>query len=279
MKVSSAIPRLVAGLIGSGLLITPQLASANVPASANELEGDRLLAQQIVDGLPPPPPLDNAPGGFPSHPTSGNPGASQYLVIVNGDSPLLLSQVQMVAANASLQDYNGQRFIQAGLFNDPAMAQQQVSALAAQGIGAEIVTVNAATTSGQVAQQNPLPGLPPPDILPVAPVPREVEFGQPPSPNQLSNPVPPSEVEATAPIRNSRHYYVVIPGSSNDIEAITNQVARLGEGFDVAQMVQTAESRRGTHVRVGPFADRSAANRWSRYFRDFGMDARVYFSR
>jgi hypothetical protein len=279
MKVFSALPRLVAGLISSGLLITPQLASANVPASSGELEGDRLLAQQIVDGLPPPPPLDSEQGAFPSHPTSTNPGTSQYLVIVNGDSPLLLSQVQTIATNASLQEYNGQRFIQAGLFNDPTMAQQQVSALAVQGIGAEIVTVNAAAPGGQVAQQTTSPGLPPPDLLPVAPVPREVEFGQPPSQNQLSNPVPPAEVEDTAPTRNSRHYYVVIPGSSNDVEAITNQVARLGEGFDVAQMVEATESRRGSHVRVGPFTDRSAANRWSRYFRDFGMDARVYFSR
>lgn len=276
MKVSLAIPHVLAGLLGSGLLIFPQ------PASAEPFDGDRLLAQQIVDGLPPPPPVIFGQEAPPSQAASS---ASQYLVVVNGDSPLLLSQVQTVAANASLQEYNGQRFIQAGLFNDPAMAQQQVATLAAQGIGAEIVAVNSASTtassqtSGQLSQQTALPGLPPPDLLPVAPVPREVEFGQPPSQNQLSNPAPPPEVEATAPVRNSRHYYVVIPGGEDNIAAITNQVARLGEGFDVAQMVQAGDSRRGSHVRVGPFVDRSAANRWSRYFRDFGMDARVYFSR
>lgn len=271
MNISSAIPRLFLGFVGSGLfIVAPPLASAET------VEGDRLIAQQIVDGLPPPPPVDSGQQA----PNQTVSGASQYLVVVNGDSPLLLSQVQMVASNASVQEYNGQRFIQVGLFNDAAMAQQQVTALASQGIGAEVLTVNStAASTGQVAQQTDLPGLPPPDLLPVAPVPREVEFGQPPSQNQLSNPTPPAEVEATAPVHSSRYYYVVIPGGEDDVAAITNQVARLGEGFDVAQMVQVGDSRRGSHVRVGPFADRGAANRWSRYFRDFGMDARVYFSR
>jgi hypothetical protein len=268
MTTSSAIPWLLASFLGGGLLIAPQLASAETA------EGDRLIAQQIVDGLPPPPPVDFGQQA----PTQTVSGASQYLVVVNGDSPLLLSQVQTVIANASVQEYNGQRFIQTGLFSDPAMAQQQVVTLASQGIGAEIVAVGGTASPNQVAQAN-LPGLPPPDLLPLAPVPREVEFGLPPSPNQLSNPAPLPEVEATAPVRNSRHYYVVIPGGEDDVAAITNQVSRLGEGFDVAQMVQVGDSRRGSHVRVGPFADRGAASRWSRYFRDFGMDARVYFSR
>jgi hypothetical protein len=32
-------------------------------------------------------------------------------------------------------------------------------------------------------------------------------------------------------------------------------------------------------VLVGPFTNRNAATRWNRYFRDFGMDARVYYRR
>lgn len=284
MKTSSAIPRLLVGLLGGGLLFTPQLASAET----FELEGDRIrgeqrIAQQVVEGLPPPPPVIFGQGAA-NQPTSG---ASQYWVVVNGDSSLLLSQVQAVVGEATVQEYNGQRFIQVGVYNDAATAQQMVSALATQGISAETLAVNAGAstaTTGQVAQQPLVPALPPPDSFPVTPVPRasaprEVEFGQPSNLSQPGSALPPPQTQSAATGNNSRHYYVVIPGSADNVAAITNQVARLGEGFDVGQMVQASESRRGSYVRVGPFADRSAANRWNRYFRDFGMDARVYFSR
>jgi hypothetical protein len=217
------------------------------------------------------------------------------MVIVNGDSPLLLSQVQSVATGASIQEYNGQRFIQAGLFDNPSLAQQQVSTLATQGIGAEIVTVGSTTTDPavststpvqpDVSQQSALPAMPPPELLPATPVPREVEFGQPPAPEQLTNPVPaePSDLSepsdsSRAAIDRDRAFYVVVPGGSDNLEAMASQIIRLGEGIGIAEMVQTDNSR-GSHVRIGPFVDRGSANRWRRYLRDFGMDARVYYSR
>lgn len=296
MKVLSTIPWVIGGLVGGSLWLAPGL------AWAQPLEGDMLLAQQIVDGLPPPPPLafgqeplptSSAASQFPSPASAQTVGAaSRYLVLINGDSPLLLSQVQTLVPSASVQEYNGQRFIQAGTFGDATQAQQQVSALATQGIGANILAVSpvaaassvpGASSMMQPSQQAtaPLPStVPPPDLLPVTPVPREVEFGQPPDPSQLNNSFPSEEEEQSGPPpRNPRYFFIVIPASSSELTAVSNQVVRLGDGFDISSMVQTNDTPRGSHVQVGPFVDRRSANRWTKYFRDFGLNARVYYRR
>lgn len=224
-----------------------------------------LLAQQVVDGLPPPPA------------TYGQEAAGQqYLVVVNGDSQILLSQVQAVQPSASVQDYNGQRFIQAGLFGSAASAQQQVSTLSAAGIGAQVVAVTSPSQpAGQVVSQAApdfaSPGLPPAEPLPtttVPAVPSSVEF----------NSAPPGSPPDSRAGSGSRSYYVVIPGNGKSIDTVSEQVTRLTNGMGVDGMVRTSTSR-GSHVQVGPFNSRSAANRWTRYFRDFGMDARVSFNR
>jgi hypothetical protein len=238
-----------------------------------------LLAQQVVDGLPPPPP--NAYG----QDLAGQSAAQQYLVVVNGDSETLLAQVQQIQPSASLQEYNGQRFIQAGMFSDSATAQQQVSSLAASGIGAQVVpVVSSASLVSQAPAEMPsydnsgmnseMNILPPPEMLPntaVPAAPMEVEFG---SPESTPTAMPPDREAAG----NGGSYFVVIPGRGGDINAISTQIARLTDGMGIDGMVQPGTSR-GSHVRVGPFNSRSAANRWTRYFRDFGMDARVSYGR
>lgn len=299
MNVSSTIPLLVGGLVGSIVFA--------IPASAEPTPQPLLVAQQVVDGLPPPPiigqespsvsPIGQTSDVQPSVPVmSPSDPAQRYMVIVNGESALLLSQVQAVVADASIQEYNGQRFIQAGMFDDPSTAQQQVSVLAAQGIGAEILTVNATQLSSvpqtasapqaasvQSTQQAAASTLPPPDLLPAQPVPREIEFGQPPVPDQAvpaapSDPVPPQSESPERFGSTDSSYYVVIPGRTDDVEAITNQILRLGDGLSIAEMVQVSDAR-GSHVQIGPFVDRSAARRWNSYFREFGMNSRIYYKR
>lgn len=301
MKLSSSILLLIGGLVGGSVSIAS-------PVWAQTVEGEMLVAQQIVDGLPPPPSVVFGQEALPAATSGQLPGSTsqpqsiapssvqRYLVIVNGDSPLLLSQVQTLIPNASVQEYNGRRFIQAGAFPDPNQAQQQASVLASQGIGAEILALStvpsaapsAPSVSAPSFQQAALPStlpppeVPPPDLLPVAPVPREVEFGQPPSPDQLGNPEPSERDERRSRReRNNtpRTYYIVIPGKSDELAAISNQVTRLGDGFGVAGIVQTSDTPRGMHVQVGPFADRDAASRWTDYFRDFGLNARIYSRR
>lgn len=72
----------------------------------------------------------------------------QYRVFVNGDSTLLLQQVRRVEPGAFIQQYGGQRVIQAGVFSTEANARQQSEALATQGIASEITTSNVGSLPG-----------------------------------------------------------------------------------------------------------------------------------
>ena len=69
-------------------------------------------------------------------------------------------------------------------------------------------------------------------------------------------------------------YFVVIPGSQEYLPDIAAHMIRLGFPKDA---VFQREVPRGPHVAVGPFEDQSQAERWSRFLRSNGMDARVYF--
>ncbi|RMF70469.1 MAG: hypothetical protein D6742_00095 [Cyanobacteria bacterium J069] len=244
------------------------------------------MAQRVVEGLPPPP--GESGGSFYSQPGAavGSDGRSttaqfpgqQYLVVVNGNSPLLLSQVQQIAPTAGLQSYQGQQVIQAGVFGEEWTAAQQVQALAEQGIAAQVVAV----AGGVVPVQ---PGYPTQpvypastqaslDSLPPAPGPAEVPFGQ--YPALEPQPVPSYEY---GPPTRSNGYYVIIPGSGGSLARVSEQVRLLSDGFPVAGRVQERDRPNGPHVLVGPFSGRGAAERWNRYFRDFGLNARVHYER
>lgn len=297
--------------LGSCVAIAPQIALA-------EPTGDRyLLAQQVVDGLPPPPlaptviepaPLpsfDASPSttnnsALPAETSSSNESSQRYLVYINGDSPLLLSQVQSVESRAFLQEYEGRNVIQAGVFDNEAIAEQQVEVLESQGIGARIMTVPAttyaanpvtassttdlsasssSTSSGTALANSSLPSL---DPLPLTAVPREIEFGQQP---YFSPPPPLASPGTTAQVGNSstlvasnRSYLVVIPGSRENLPNIRDQVLRLAfPSSGRTSGIRAREEPRGPHVVLGPMVDRAAAERWSGYLRSFGLDARVYY--
>lgn len=273
----------VLACLGSGLLGSTITQSAWARPVLNDTS-HFLVAQQVVDGLPPPPPVIF---GQEALATGQSQSVQQYLVVINSDSQALLSQIQQIQPTASLQEYNGQRFIQAGLFSDPTSAQQQVSTLAASGIGAQVVPVTSTASGGTAISQAPaanpagtgmptydgstgVNALPPPEVLPTTTVPSapgEVEFGS------SSSPAAPATRES-----GTRAYYVIIPGNGKDLNAMTTQISRLTSGMGIDGMVQTGTAR-GNHVRIGPFNSSSAAGRWSRYFRDFGMDARVSYIR
>lgn len=264
--IFSAAAWLCGGAI-SGSLIYAQPVRAE-PKIAPTL----LMAQQVVDGLPPPPPSVGQT-------ITSQAQSQQYIVYINGDSQALLSQVQQIQPTASIQSYNGQQYIQAGLFSDITTAQQQVTALAASGITAQIAPIAASTVSQATTSYSTTPydpnalgstALPPPEVLPTTAVPSnssQVEFGSAPS---SANP---PETQA-----GSRAYYVIIPGGGRDLDEISSQIERLTSGMGIDNQVETGTAK-GSHVRVGPFDSRSAANRWSRYFRDFGMDARLSYGR
>jgi hypothetical protein len=252
-------------------------------------------AQQVIDGLPPSPlppaQTQTAPDTTPSvtvpPPTQSaqpNPAIapSSYVVVVDGNSPLLLSQVQQVEPSASLVPFDDQQLIQAGAFASEAEAIEQVRQLAGRGIGARIVATTPVPAPAPVAAQPVAPvgqvdGFPIPD-LPTAPVPREIEFE--------SDPPELDELEPSRSILDDdfedepdRAYYIVIPADDSELPGISEQVIRLAYGFRMSRLVTERDSRLGSHVLVGPFSGRSAAERWNDYFRDFGMNSRVYFKR
>lgn len=273
--------RLVLGAIALGSSVgIAASASAGEQRLPNLVMQPQRMAQRVVDGLPPPP--SSEPGTFYPQPGTavGSDGGGaataqlagqQYVVIVNGNSPLLLSQVQQVAPNAGLQSYQGQQVIQAGVFGEEWIASQQVQALAAQGITAQVVAVSGGVApvqtiypDGAQASLDPLP--PAPSV--------EVPFGQ--YPALEPQPAPAYDYGTSA---RSRGYYVLIPGSSSSLARVSEQVRLLSEGFPVAGRVQERDRPYGPHVLVGPFSGRSAAERWNRYFRDFGLNARVHYER
>lgn len=295
-----------------------QAAIASVPADLPPQP--QLMAQQIVDGLPPPPnlppsmqrpslqPQEVAPGvsqpfasPAQSVPAIANPSSTPYYgVFVNGDSPLLLEQVRKVESGAFLQDREGQRVIQAGLFSDSSRASQQAAALEAQGIGAEIRPLSVIpSTTLQAANPgftqlpppvinapNSAPGtapaasfstpVAPPDLVPVEQAPREIIFGQ----ADFTN-APPAAFSAAGPELPDNSYYVVVPGRSRELRDISLRVTQLAAGLNVRESsIVERESPLGPHVIVGPFINRSTASRWDRYFRAFGLtDSRVYYRR
>ncbi|MGF1498678.1 MAG: hypothetical protein ACFB8W_17900 [Elainellaceae cyanobacterium] len=267
------------GTLGSGLALTAQ------PVAGQALPSrPPLLAQQVIDGLPPPPPipdLQQSPPAIapaPQSPTGSNQTNAEllYLVYVNGDSPLLLEQVRQVEPTAIVQDYGGQAVIVAGVFEDRDDAEDQADALEDQGIEAEIVAAENAGATSTAAANSPgaptgLPALPPADISPAVPRPPELQSPAP-APTRAPAPV---VAAAPQPVQDSS-YYIVVPGDSDRLPQMQEQVILLG-----ARQSAIAQRERplGPHLLIGPFVDRSAATRWNRFLRDFGMDARVYYKR
>ena len=63
-----------------------------------------------------------------------------YKVIVNGNSPFLLEQVQQVESQAFITQYDGRSVIQAGAFANKDSAHWQADLLKARGIQSEVIS-------------------------------------------------------------------------------------------------------------------------------------------
>jgi len=244
----------------------------------------------IAQALPTPvPPTSYASSGetFPGE---------QYLVLVNGNSDLLLSQVQQVEPDAFINFVEGVSVIQAGRFTSLQNAQLRASELASLGIGARVqsvapasaaIPVTAAADYGTTVSQ--FPGDLPP--LPVAASPSAIEFGQaspfdttaspattypPATATDPSLVTPPPASRTPQPVQTATPsgYYVIIPGGAADLTGIASQIVNLGAP---ASLVRTRLAPRGPHVAVGPYNERGIAEEWSVYLRDYGLGARVHF--
>lgn len=230
---------LVPLVVGGWLVSTPDVAQAQ----AKPISGNVLIAQKVVDPLPPPPSsLNLAKEQLPSHsftpreldfqvPVANPPSINleSYLVYVNDASSLTLQQVRTLEPTAFVRQHNGRSVIQAGVFNKDSNAKQQAKALQAKGIEARIVSL----ATGE-----------------------ETEFAL-----------------------NSNSYFVVIPASRENLPLIESQVKQLR--IDIPAVVsQKEQPTRGPHVRIGPLSERRQAERLNRYMLDSGLkNARVYYGR
>ena len=130
---------------------------------------------------------------------------SRYLVFVDGDSPLLLQQVQGIEPTAFRRFLEDRTVIQAGVFEDAANAEARIQELQTQGITANLTTVTLADLSQFDAPPAPVatavpaavdPGIvyapAPGTVVPEATAPLPVVTGG-------VTGVPPATVASTAP--------------------------------------------------------------------------------
>jgi hypothetical protein len=235
----------------------------------------------------PPPPTSSAPNGGAG--TSPAPSGQQYVVYVNGNSPLLLAQIQQVEPEAFVNTLDGRSVIQVGRFNALDNAQRRVDELRQLGVGATIQPVAAAVPIVILppSSSNGYPptaavgtgsagSLPP---LPVVAPPTGRSQGQttgalPLPPNPSTVPVARVEDRSQGTIAATHGYYVVVPGNEVELASLATRITQLGAP---ASQVQVRRSRLGPHVALGPLTDRTLAEQWSHYLRGSGLNARVHY--
>lgn len=78
--------------------------------------------------------------------------------------------------------------------------------------------------------------------------------------------------------RKSKSYFVVIPASREDLPLVEGKVRQMQ--IDMPVNISQKDQPRGSHLKIGPFPERSQAERLNRYMVDSGLrNARVYYGR
>jgi hypothetical protein len=235
----------------------------------------------------------------------------QYLVYVNGDSPLLLEQVRTVEPQAFVRFFDEQNVIQSGLFNEQQDAKKRVESLNAIGIRANVARIEVVPSIPEYRAEIP-------EELYLVYVSGDSDL--------LLNEV--RKVEPRAVARTYQGERIIQAGLFNERENARQRVTALNsigvragitkvneqvqpdytkyppnqrrrsqrlnsknyyvviparEKYlpDIAETVELLgapvdgilerERPLGNHVAVGPFPDRGTAERWNRYLLDFGL--------
>jgi len=238
-----AVVPLLPLVLGGWLALTADAiaAAATQTVQVQIIPSNILIAQAVVDTLPPPPPSVNlakeqlsSPSFTPreldfeapvASPASTN--SNSYLVYVNDSSFPTLQQVQQLEPKAFVRQYNGHSVIQAGVFSKNSNAQELAKELQSKGLGVRLVSL----ATGE-----------------------EIDFEQ------------------------SNSYFVVIPASRDNLPLVAAKVKQLR--IDIPVSISQKDQPRGPHIRVGPFLERIQAERLNRYMVDSGLrNARVYYGR
>ncbi len=286
---------LAGGCLGLAIALPSPAATLTAP--------DALTDDAIAQALPTPlPPLPSSSGTAPAT-------GEQYLVLVNGSSEMLLQQVRQVEPGAFVNYVDGASVIQAGRFSSYENAQYRANELASLGLSASVQSTDYASApiaitppsdynlaypaTGQGVSSAGFPS------NTVAATPSSIEFGQavpfgsgapntsaafpPPSPaGYPSAPTaptgatpPPITTPAVVQGNLASGYYVIVPGSTVELQQLESQIVSLGAP---RVLVQSRTAPRGPHVAVGPYGDYGIAQEWNNYLRDSGVaGARVHF--
>ncbi len=280
------------------------LISHSNPAQAKTIFSNVLIAQAVVEPLPPPPQTRGVPNSQQSLPhlqpdtpqsviefkqsrpyreapiphyyqndrrnysrQNYSQNYSQefghYLVYVNGDSAELLQQVRLIEPTAYIRQFQGRSVIQAGAFRKKYNAQLRVGQLRAYGIHTQIVSFS-----------NPEGGLYP-SYGQGGSYSSNREGGLYPSYGKGGSYSSNGEDYGTNQSKSS--YYVAIPARSEELPGIESRI-RESVGPNASVIVRNYP--RGSHLAVGPFAQRLEAEQWNNYLRHLGFgNTRVYYGR
>lgn len=215
---------------------------------------EMLLAQTVMEALPPPPNYSqNQSIEFnqdqpyqPYQPVQYpyNQSVQRYAVYVENSSRWILQRIQQqVERTAYIRQLNGRSVIMSGTFSRRANAEQRVRELDAIGIyGARVATSDTGEVQSYYPNNDP--------------------YSNPNNSNYSSN---------------KSQYYVSIPTKSEDLSIVANQVRRVTGLYG---FVLERKKPLGPHVAVGPFNQRIDAEKWNTYIRDRGFgNARVYYGK
>ncbi|MEC4817481.1 MAG: hypothetical protein SAK29_30060 [Scytonema sp. PMC 1069.18] len=177
-----------------------------------------------------------------------------YVYLNSGDRRLLQRVKARFASDAFVKQLGGRSVIQVGVFNRGYNAQQLAKQLESS------YNVNALVVSDT--------GRSVPDYS------YDRRYPEP-YPNRWYG----NDYARDDSRRRSKFYYVVIPALSGDLSSLQDEIRR-SLGYSFRLEVDARNQPRGPHVRVGPFTERSQAERWNDRLREQGFkNARVYYGK
>ncbi|NJR17311.1 MAG: SPOR domain-containing protein [Calothrix sp. CSU_2_0] len=162
----------------------------------------------------------------------------------------VLPVVKQIEPSAYIRSFGGRAVIQAGIFSRQQNAVLRIQQLLSTGLNFNNLRLFNLTSGQELA------------LTPAGGQGGGINPGGNPNPNQ----------------KRSNYYYVAIPARSTEFPAIEERIQRsLGQSLNNVAVLRR-NSPRGTHIAVGPFAERSQAEKWNAAIKDAGLgNARVYY--
>jgi hypothetical protein len=180
-----------------------------------------------------------------------NQASDRFSVLVDAGAynVQVLPVVKQVEPSAYIRSFGGRAVIQAGIFSRQQNAVSRIQQLLSTGLNLNNLRLFN-LTSGQELALTPAGG------------------GNNPGGNPNQNQ------------KRSNYYYVAIPARSTEFPTIEQRIQRsLGQSLNNVAVVRR-NSPLGTHIAVGPFAERSQAEKWNAAIKDAGLgNARVYYGK